>query len=142
MFLLVLPAGVLADTTDRRRLMLGALAVQGLVVALLAGCFLFGSAGAGTLLLLTFLAGCCTAALSPPWNSTIVDVVPRDELPQAITAVSIAYNSARALGPALAGWAYAMAGPGWVFVLSLLGVAMRSSGNSFFSSNKRSTAGP
>jgi MFS family permease len=123
MFLLVLPAGVLADTTDRRRLMLGALAVQGLVVALLAGCFLFGSAGAGTLLLLTFLAGCCTAALSPPWNSTIVDVVPRDELPQAITAVSIAYNSARALGPALAGWAYAMAGPGWVFVLSLLGVA-------------------
>ena len=36
MFLLALPAGVLADTTDRRRLMLGSLLVQGLVVALLA----------------------------------------------------------------------------------------------------------
>ncbi len=36
MFLFVLPAGVLADTTDRRRLMPGALTVQALVVALLA----------------------------------------------------------------------------------------------------------
>jgi MFS family permease len=124
MFLLVLPAGVLADTTDRRRLMLGALVVQALVVALLAGLFLAGVAGAATLLLLTFLAGCCTAVLSPPWNSAIVDVVPRDELPQAITAVGIAYNSARALGPAMAGWVYAKAGPGWVFMLALVGVGV------------------
>ncbi len=123
MFLLVLPAGVLADTTDRRRLMLGALIVQALLVALLAGLFLAGVAGAATLLVLTFLAGCCTAMLSPSWNSSIVDVVPRDELPQAITAIGIAYNSARAIGPAMAGWVYAQAGPGWVFVLAVGGVA-------------------
>ncbi len=123
MFLLVLPAGVLADTTDRRRLMLGALIVQALLVALLAGLFLAGVAGAATLLVLTFLAGCCTAMLSPSWNSGIVDVVPRDELPQAITAIGIAYNSARAIGPAMAGWVYAQAGPGWVFVLAVAGVA-------------------
>ena len=122
MFLLALPAGVLADTTDRRRLMLGALIVQALLVALLAALFLLGVAGAATLLLLTFLAGCCTAMLSPSWNSGIVDVVPRDELPQAITAIGIAYNSARALGPAMAGWVYAEAGAGWVFVLTVLGV--------------------
>jgi hypothetical protein len=60
---------------------------------------LVGWAGAATLLLLTFVAGCCTALLSPSWNSAIVDVVPRDELPQAITAVGISYNAARALGP-------------------------------------------
>ena len=124
MFLLALPAGVLADTTDRRRLILGALAVQAVLVALMALLFLLGVAGAATLLLLTFLAGCCTAMLSPSWNSGIVDVVPRDELPQAITAIGIAYNSARALGPAMAGWLYAQAGPGWVFVLTLLGVGV------------------
>ena len=122
MFLLALPAGVMADTTDRRRLILIALGVQAALVALMALLFLLGWAGATTLLLLTFLAGCCTAMLSPSWNSAVVDVVPRDELPQAITAIGISYNSARALGPALAGFVYAHAGPGWVFVLTVLGV--------------------
>ena len=122
MFLFSLPAGVLADTTDRRRLILGALAVQAAVVALMAFLLLIGWAGPTALLLLTFVVGCCTALLSPSWNSAIVDVVPRDELPQAITAIGISYNAARALGPALAGWIYAAAGSGWVLVLSCAGV--------------------
>jgi MFS family permease len=122
MFLLVLPAGVLADITDRRRLLLVALGLQTVFVALMALLFLFGHGGATTLLLLTFLAGCCTAMLSPSWNSGIVDVVPREELPQAITAIGISYNSARALGPALAGAIYAAVGSGWVFVLTMVGV--------------------
>jgi MFS family permease len=121
MFLLALPAGVLADTTDRRRLILLALLLQAAMVALLAVLVLVGWAGAQTLLVLTFLVGCCTAVLSPSWNSAIVDVVPRDELPQAITAVGIGYNAARALGPAAAGAVFAVAGSGWVFVLSVLG---------------------
>ena len=123
MFLFSLPAGVMADTTDRRRLMLGALLGQAVVVGALALLALAGWAGPATLLFFTFIAGCCTALLSPSWNSTIVDVVPRDELPQAITAIGIAYNSARALGPAAAGAVFAAAGSGWVFALALLGIA-------------------
>jgi MFS family permease len=122
MFLLALPAGVLADTTDRRRLMLAALLVQALLVALMALLFLLGQASAAALLVLTFLSGCCTAMLSPSWNSGIVDVVPRDELPQAITAIGISYNTARALGPALAGLVFAQFGAGWVFALTVVGV--------------------
>ena len=122
MFLLALPAGVMADTTDRRRLILVSLLVQAAVVALMALLFLLGVAGPATLLFLTFLAGCCTAMLSPSWNSSIVDVVPREELPQAITAIGISYNSARALGPAIAGWVFAQAGAGWVFLVTVLGV--------------------
>ena len=122
MFLFALPAGVLADTTDRKMLMLAALAVQAALVALMALLFLLGVAGAATLLVLTFMAGCCTAVLSPSWNSSVVDVVPREELPQAITAIGISYNSARALGPAMAGWVYAQFGAGWVFVLTVAGV--------------------
>jgi MFS family permease len=124
MFLLALPAGVMADTTDRRRLILAALALQIALVALMALLFILGVAGAATLLVLTFLAGCCTAMLSPSWNSGVVDVVPRDELPQAITAIGIAYNSARALGPAAAGWVYAQAGAGWVFACTVLGIVV------------------
>ncbi len=122
MFLLSLPAGVMADTTDRRRLMLVALLAQAAVVALLGALALAGWAGPATLLVFTFVAGCCTAMLSPSWNSAIVDVVPRDELPQAITAIGISYNSARALGPALAGAVFALAGSGWVFMLAVLGI--------------------
>ena len=122
MFLFSLPAGVMADTTDRRRLMLGALAAQAVVVTVLAALALGGWAGPAALLFFTFIAGCCTAVLSPSWNSTIVDVVPRDELPQAITAIGISYNSARALGPALAGAIFAAFGSGWVFALAVAGI--------------------
>jgi MFS family permease len=122
MFLFSLPAGVMADTTDRKRLMLGALIAQALVVTLLAALALGGWAGPATLLFFTFIAGCCTAVLSPSWNSTIVDVVPRDELPQAITAIGISYNSARALGPAIGGAVFAAVGSGWVFALAVLGI--------------------
>ena len=120
MFVLSLPAGVLADTTNRKRLIITALVVQAATVSLLAGLLLAGWAGPGTLLFFTFLAGSCTALLSPAWNSAIADSIPRDELPQAITAVAIAYNAARAQGPALAGVVLAQAGSGWVFVIAVL----------------------
>jgi MFS family permease len=120
MFLLALPAGVLADTTDRRRLILGALAVQACVGALLALLLGVGFAGPATLLILTFCSGCCTALLSPAWNSSINDVVPREELPQAITTISIAYNAARAVGPAMAGFVFAHGGSAWNFALAVL----------------------
>lgn len=124
MFLLALPAGVLADTTDRRRLLLVSLAVQALAVALQALLLMAGVAGGGTILLLTFVAGCCTAMLSPAWNSTVGEILPREQLPQAIVAMSIAYNAARALGPALAGLVFALAGAGWVFALAVAGTGV------------------
>jgi MFS family permease len=121
MFVLSLPAGVLADITDRRRLIVRSLAVQAVVVSLLAVLLLAGKAGPATLLGLTFVVGCCTALLTPAWNAAIGDTVPRDELPQAITALGISYNGARALGPALAGVVFAVAGAGWNFAIAALG---------------------
>lgn len=121
MFLLALPAGVLADTTDRHRLLRVMLRVQTAGVALLAALMALGWLTAGNLLLLTFFIGCCTALASPSWNSALVDTVPRDELPLAITAVGIGYNGARAMGPAAAGWVYTSAGPSWVFAGAALG---------------------
>ena len=120
MFVLSLPAGVWADLTDRRRLILAALAVQAAIGFLLTVLLMSSKAGPATLLILIFAAGCCTALLSPAWNSTVSDSIPRDELPQAITVVGIAYNTARALGPTLAGLVYALAGGSWIFALSVV----------------------
>ncbi len=119
MFLLALPAGVLADTSDRRGLILKALVVQVGVTALLTLLALAGWAGPATLLVFTFAAGCCTALLSPAWNTSVADTVPRADMPQAITAMSIAWNSARAIGPSIAGFVFATLGAGWVFGLAV-----------------------
>jgi MFS family permease len=116
MFLLSLPAGVLADITDRRRLILAALLTQAASGALLAALLFAGWAGPGTLMFFVFIAGCCTALLSPAYNSTLADAVPREELAPAITLVGLAYNAARAVGPALAGLIFALGGV-WNFVL-------------------------
>ena len=63
MVLLSLPAGVMADSTERRRLIVAALIVQAATVSLLAGQLLAGVAGSSTLLFLTFVASSCTALL-------------------------------------------------------------------------------
>ncbi|MBU0892716.1 MAG: MFS transporter [Gammaproteobacteria bacterium] len=119
MFLLALPAGVLADTTDRRRLVSGALMAQVCACTLLTLLVLGGWGGPASVLFLVFICGCCTAMLTPAWNSSVIDPVPRDEWPQAITAVSIAYNAARAVGPTLAGLVFAQLGAGWVFAVTV-----------------------
>lgn len=67
------------------------------------------------------MTGCCTALLSPAWNSTVADSIPR-ELPQASAAVAIAYNVARAvLTPSLAGVIFTHAGGAWIFLIAVLG---------------------
>jgi MFS family permease len=119
MFLLALPAGVLADTTDRRRLISGALIAQMAACGLLALLVLGGWGGPASVLFLVFVCGCCTAVLTPAWNSSVIDPVPRDEWPQAITAISIAYNVARAIGPSLAGLLFAYLGAGLVFSVTV-----------------------
>jgi MFS family permease len=122
MFLLALPAGVMADTTDRRRLIITALTVQVGIVACLTLLALAGWAGPAVLLLFTFAAGCCTALISPAWNTSVADTVGREDMPQAITAMSIAWNSARAIGPSIAGFVFAWLGGGWVFAMAAVSV--------------------
>ncbi|MFO1287669.1 MAG: MFS transporter [Rubrivivax sp.] len=121
MFLLSLPAGVLADTTDRRRLIVAALVTQAVSVALLAVLLALDAIGPAGLLFLTFVCGCSTALITPAWNSSVADSVPREELGAAITVVSIAYNAARALGPTLAGFVFAQVGGAVVFLFALAG---------------------
>ncbi len=121
MFLLALPAGVLADTTDRKRLLTITLAVQAGAIALLGVLMAFRAAGPATILLLTFAAGSTTAMLSPAWNSAVAEILPREHLPHAIAATSVAYNAARAVGPATAGVVYGLAGGGAVMGFAVAG---------------------
>lgn len=120
MFLFSLPAGVLADTIDRRKLMLAVQGVYGASALLLALLEATDALGALGLLWLTFVLGTCSALQSPSWNSAASEAVERQDIPQAVTLFSMAYNGARVLGPLLAGAVLAASGAGLVFLVAAL----------------------
>ncbi|WP_338148250.1 MFS transporter [Neoroseomonas eburnea] len=110
--LLALPAGVLADLIDRRRLLLQVqvfLTCVSLVLAVFAGAGLLTP----WLLLALVLAGGMAAALAAPaWQTSVPELVPRAHLRAAVALNSTGFNVSRAVGPALGG-----------LVLTTLGVA-------------------
>lgn len=127
MFLLSLPAGALADVLDRRRLLLFTEIWMALSAAGLGLLTLAGAAGPWTLLVFTFLLGLGTALTAPAWQAIVPEIVPRDDLPAAITLQSIGFNIARAIGPAIGGLLVAATGPAVTFLLnaaSFLGVLL------------------
>ena len=124
MFLFALPAGVLADIVDRRRLLLiveSAIVVVSTVFAVFVG---LGLVTPATLLLFTFLVEAGAALVAPAWQSIVPDLVPRADLPQAVSANSVGVNISRAIGPALGGVLAVVSGiaaPFWVNAFSNLG---------------------
>jgi MFS family permease len=119
MFLLSLPAGVLADTIDRRKLMLAVQSVYAVCALILTVLAFSGTIGPASLLIFTFVLGACTALQSPSWNSVMNDVVSREDIPKVINLNSMAYNGARAIGPALGGLMLAWLAAGAVFAFAI-----------------------
>jgi MFS family permease len=118
MCLLSLPAGVLGDLLDRRRLILSTQMLMLLASCALAALTLAGAIGPAGLLALTFLLGCGMALNGPSWQTSMCEAIDRTELAQALTLIGIAYNIARAVGPALAGGIQTAGGPWLVFVIN------------------------
>lgn len=117
-FLLALPAGALADIVDRRRLLLFSQAWMLVAAVALAGVTLAGVATPSVLLVLTFALGLGAAMNAPAWQAIVPELVPRGELTSAVSLNSVAFNIARAVGPALGGIVVAAAGPWAVFLLN------------------------
>ncbi|WP_433073533.1 MFS transporter [Dactylosporangium sp. CA-052675] len=113
--LLALPAGVLADSLDRRRLLIWVQLFMLAVGVLLTGLTIAGQMTPGLLLALTFALGCGTAMTNPTYQAVIPELVPRAQLPSAAALGSISVNLARAVGPAVAGVLIARTGVAAVF---------------------------
>ncbi|KEZ76719.1 MFS transporter [Salinisphaera hydrothermalis] len=117
--LLLLPlTGYAADYFDRRKLimltqtMLGLLAF-GLGVATVTGVItLWGVYGFALAL------GCVTAFDAPTRQTFVNDLVGETHLSNAVALNSTSFNSARMVGPAVAGLLIAAVGVGWVFLIN------------------------
>jgi MFS family permease len=102
-FFLSLLAGALADTRDRRWIMLVSQVLALVTSAALAVVVLAGAITPALLLGLTFLIGCGAAMFSPAWQASIGDQVPRAQIAPAVMANAVGFNLARSLGPAIGG---------------------------------------
>ncbi|MDQ3820388.1 MAG: MFS transporter, partial [Acidobacteriota bacterium] len=118
MFLLALPAGALADIVDRRRLLLLTQTWMLVSAVALAVVTLLQLTTPVVLLLLTFALGLGAALNAPAWQAIVPELVPRSELPLAVSLNSVAFNIARAVGPALGGLVVAALGSWAVFMLN------------------------
>ena len=117
-FVFSLIAGALADTYDRRLIMLGSQCLMLGASVALAWVALAGAATPLLLLALTFLIGSGTAAFAPAWQASIGDQVPRSQIPSAVMANAVGFNLARSVGPALGGLIVAWAGAAVAFVIN------------------------
>jgi MFS family permease len=115
-----LVGGVLADSFDRRRLLMAVQAFLVVAGAALAVLTIAGQMPPALLLTFTFLIGSGSVLTLPAYQSLVPDLVPRGELHSAAALASISVNLARAAGPAIAGVVIARAGVGAVFALNTL----------------------
>ncbi|HEY1782777.1 MAG TPA: MFS transporter [Roseiarcus sp.] len=107
MFLLTLPAGALSDVVDPRRLLIVAGTAAAVVSIAFSAAVSAGLASPLSLLATTFLLGMGGALAAPAWLLITPILVPRSELDGAIAIDTASYNVARAIGPAIAGYAIA-----------------------------------
>jgi MFS family permease len=117
--LLLLPlTGVVADRFDRKRTLLvtqGAMALLGLALGILTVTgvvqlwMVFGFAAA---------LGVAAAFDAPVRQAFVSELVPAEQLGNAVALNSASFNGARLIGPGVAGLLVAVIGAGWVFLLN------------------------
>jgi MFS family permease len=116
--LLSLPAGVVADRFSRRGVLFVTQALLLGLTALLSALVYARVATVEQVVILSLLMGLAFAFNGPSWQSFINDLVPRDDLPNAIALNSVQFNFSRIIGPALAGVLIAAVGLTLCFVIN------------------------
>ncbi|WP_447647679.1 MFS transporter [Microbacterium forte] len=118
--LFAIPAGVIGEFLNRRRVLLWSQTVQLAVVLGLTYLTAVGQTTTTILLASTFVLGTVSAIQLPAFQALVPDIVPPKLLIDAASLSSIGVNIARAVGPAIAGLVVAQFGVAAVFLLNAL----------------------
>jgi MFS family permease len=117
-FLVILPAGALADMVDRRRFLLATQGWMVVAAALLGILTLRHEVTPWVLLGFTFVLGLGAVMNDPAWQAITPEIVSAQYHAPAVALNSVGFNVARAIGPALGGLVIAAAGSGVAFLLN------------------------
>ena len=119
-FLFSLIGGVVADRTERRKILLVSQYIQMGSAGILTVLVGTGMVQVWQILCLSFVSGLAQAFGGPAYQALIPTLVERDDMPNAIALNSIQFNLAVTVGPALAGITLARLGEKWCFGLNAL----------------------
>lgn len=110
--------GVLADRVDKRRLLIVTQSVAALQAAVLFVLTATGVVEIWHIMVLALALGFVNALDMPVRQSFAAELVPREDLMNAITLNSASFNLARVVGPAVAGITLALYGPAFNFAIN------------------------
>jgi MFS family permease len=110
--------GYVGDRYDRHRGVIVTQTVSMVLAFVLAGLTRANLINKWELIVIAFLVGIVNAFDVPIRQAFLVQMVGKEDLPNAIALNSSIFNGARVVGPAIAGFAIAWVGAGWCFFLN------------------------
>ena len=120
LMLFSLVGGALADTFDRRRLLVVVSLLQGALSLLLAFVARDAEPSQAALVGIVFLIGMGQAVFGPTYSALLPSLVGKQDLPGAISLNSAQMNGSRVIGPIIGAFMFTQVGPSWVFVVNAL----------------------
>jgi MFS family permease len=115
-FLLAPFGGTLADSHNRKRVLIATQTISMVLAFVLAASTLTGRVRLWQVFVLAVLSGVVNAFDVPARQAFLVDMVGKEDLINAIALNSSVFNGARIVGPAIAGILVATIGEGWCFL--------------------------
>jgi MFS family permease len=110
--------GYVGDRYDRQKSVVATQTCSMILAFVLAGLTLTHLIREWELIVIAFLVGIVNAFDVPIRQAFFVQMVGKEDLPNAIALNSSIFNGARVVGPAIAGFAIALVGEGWCFFLN------------------------
>ncbi|AUG79168.1 MFS transporter [Kitasatospora sp. MMS16-BH015] len=123
MLLLGLFGGVLADRMPKRRLLIVTQGAMGLLAAGLAVLTITGVVTAGVVYVFALLLGLVTVVDNPTRQAFVSEMVGPKDLANAVSLNAANFQTARLVGPAVAGLLIAAVGSGWAFAVNAVSFA-------------------
>jgi MFS family permease len=117
-FLFATIGGIVADRVDRRRILIATQSISMILPLTLAALTLSGHVRVWHVFVLAGCLGIVNAFDIPARQSFVVEMVGREDLPNAIALNSSMVNGARVVGPAVSGLLVAAVGEGWCFLIN------------------------
>ncbi len=117
-WLFTLYGGVVADRVSRRGLLVVTQSAMMIFAFILAALTFLHVVQPWHVLILSFLLGVANSFDAPARQAFVGEMVDREDLTNAIALNATMFNTATAIGPAVAGITYALFGPGWCFTIN------------------------